>query len=81
MKRLLEFASRGREGYIRRWLGKTVNAAAEEGGEGFFTALTENYLRVLVKTDSPPPRGSALRCRIAAAAGAGRFDACGEIAV
>jgi threonylcarbamoyladenosine tRNA methylthiotransferase MtaB len=80
LERLWALSSRGREEYIRRWTGKTVEAVAEgrknrqprwvsEGSADkevpFFAALTDNDLRVLVKPmDSVPENGSSFRCRI-----------------
>jgi threonylcarbamoyladenosine tRNA methylthiotransferase MtaB len=83
---LLDLARQGRRSYIRRQLGKIVEAVAEapdhEAGP-YSPAVSENYLKLAV----PAPGitggilpGTVLRCRIAAFPGdaVGRFDAIGE---
>jgi len=83
---LMEIAREGRSGYIRRWLGKTVEAVAESPpagkpvGSGFFPALTDNYIKVLAvsKGEKPMP-GTAFRCKIEKAREPpGEFDAWAE---
>jgi threonylcarbamoyladenosine tRNA methylthiotransferase MtaB len=93
---LLDLARQGRRDYIRRWIGKTVDAVVEgkspNGGEDkapppYVTALSDNYLRLLLSSggiDSLPP-GKAVPCRIRALdesgtdlPGAARVDAWGE---
>ncbi|MDR0759310.1 MAG: tRNA (N(6)-L-threonylcarbamoyladenosine(37)-C(2))-methylthiotransferase MtaB [Treponema sp.] len=87
MEALLDLARRGRERYVRRWLGKTVEALTEvlNDADGPSTpAVSENYLKLAIPTSdragglSP---GMSLRCRIAALPpdSPGRFDAIGEI--
>jgi threonylcarbamoyladenosine tRNA methylthiotransferase MtaB len=84
---LMDMASQGRERYIRRHWGKTVEAVAEapndEAGR-YIPAVSENYLKLAV----PAPAmsgglfpGMALRCRIAALPddAMGKFDAIGEV--
>ncbi|MDR2701191.1 MAG: radical SAM protein [Spirochaetaceae bacterium] len=93
-ERLLELtrlARQGRERYVRRWKGKTVEAVAEtDSGETntgcpppFFHALTENYIRVRVpfnKTFCRLLPGTSFRCRIGRGAeeGENAFDAWAE---
>jgi threonylcarbamoyladenosine tRNA methylthiotransferase MtaB len=67
---LTRLARQGREAYVRRWRGKTVEAIVETGGEAGRTcsaAVSENYLKLLVlwtAGEAPPPPGRVLRCRI-----------------
>jgi threonylcarbamoyladenosine tRNA methylthiotransferase MtaB len=84
---LLDLARLGRERYVRRWLGKTVEAITEDpnSGAGLYTpAVSENYLRLAIPASGKAgrlPPGAVLRCRIAALPedGAGRFDAIGML--
>lgn len=90
---LLDLARRGRERYVRRWLGKTVEALTEAPSEedGPYTpAVSENYLKLAIPAPDRAgrfPPGKSLRCRIVAGEFAGtkphklpgRFDAIGEI--
>ncbi|MDR2053655.1 MAG: tRNA (N(6)-L-threonylcarbamoyladenosine(37)-C(2))-methylthiotransferase MtaB, partial [Treponema sp.] len=83
VERLGVLASSSRAAYVRRWLGKTVEAVPEKPEDampGFSAAVSENYLRLLIPhTGGPPPAGKALFCRIAPLEDtAGRFDALGE---
>jgi threonylcarbamoyladenosine tRNA methylthiotransferase MtaB len=76
-------ASSGRAAYVRRWLGRTVEAIPEKpeaAPPGFSAAVSENYLRLLIPHgDGPPPPGKPLLCRIAPLPDrAGRFDAMGK---
>ncbi|MCL2472809.1 MAG: tRNA (N(6)-L-threonylcarbamoyladenosine(37)-C(2))-methylthiotransferase MtaB [Treponema sp.] len=72
---LSELARKGRRNYIWLWDGKEVEAVAEVAGsntarrklpEGFFPAVSENYLKLIVDSGGKPipPPGSLLRCRI-----------------
>jgi threonylcarbamoyladenosine tRNA methylthiotransferase MtaB len=92
LETLRELSLRGREAYIQRWQGKTVDAVAENSPRNdhfppFFPALTDNYIRLLVsagETGEVPKSGSSFRCRIGnALARTGvkqsDFDARGEI--
>ena len=80
---LSEIARQGRNDYIRRWQGKTVEAVAEspfimpalsvEKSDffPFFPALTDNYIKVRVSVDQSCKRsapGKAFCCRIGKAA-------------
>jgi threonylcarbamoyladenosine tRNA methylthiotransferase MtaB len=85
---LLALARQGREGYARRWLGKTVEVITEAPGSngGAYTpGVSGNYLRLMIPVSGgtgPLPPGTILRCRIGAPpeAGNSRFDAvAGEI--
>jgi threonylcarbamoyladenosine tRNA methylthiotransferase MtaB len=91
LQELVKLARQGRERYIRRWEGKTVEAVAETGGgktqtchlPPFFSALTDNYIRVRIpfdKTFCKLPPGASFRCRIGRGAGEGEnaFDAWAE---
>ncbi|MDR0452117.1 MAG: tRNA (N(6)-L-threonylcarbamoyladenosine(37)-C(2))-methylthiotransferase MtaB [Treponema sp.] len=76
-------AASSRAGYVRRWIGRTVEAIGEKqerAAPGFSAAVSENYLRLLVPCNgAPPPAGKPFFCRIAPLeGGAGRFDALGE---
>jgi threonylcarbamoyladenosine tRNA methylthiotransferase MtaB len=90
--RLLELSRSGREAYIRRWTGRTVDAVAEAKKLPFLGVLTDNYLRVRIDGVSPAAGGPesgglvpglALRCRITQPLypASRSFDAAGEIAV
>jgi threonylcarbamoyladenosine tRNA methylthiotransferase MtaB len=83
VERLGALASSGRAAYIRRWLGRIVEAIPEKPDAavpGFSAAVSENYLRLLVPHNgSPPPAGKPVFCRIAPLPDkTGRFDALGE---
>ncbi|MDR2246158.1 MAG: tRNA (N(6)-L-threonylcarbamoyladenosine(37)-C(2))-methylthiotransferase MtaB [Treponema sp.] len=76
-------ASSGRAVYVRRWLGRTVEAIPEKpeaAMPGFSAAVSENYLRLLIPhKDGPPPAGKPLFCRMVPLTDkTGRFDALGE---
>jgi threonylcarbamoyladenosine tRNA methylthiotransferase MtaB len=89
---LIDLARRGRAGYIRRWLGKTVEALTEESGNKaapYSRAVSENYLKLAIPVSGRPgvlPPGKVLSCRIAAFPGGNaggddlprQFDAIGE---
>jgi threonylcarbamoyladenosine tRNA methylthiotransferase MtaB len=90
MTRLTDLAWAGRLAYIGRWLGREVGAVIEdtiktdgiEEGKPYTAGLSDNYLKLLVYTNGkPPPRGSALRCRLSALphGQSSRFDAAAEI--
>jgi threonylcarbamoyladenosine tRNA methylthiotransferase MtaB len=78
-------ASSGRAAYVRRWLGRTVEAVPEKPDAalpGFSAAVSENYIRLLIPhLGGPPAPGKTLLCRIAPLAdkAAGRFDALGIV--
>jgi threonylcarbamoyladenosine tRNA methylthiotransferase MtaB len=89
---LMDLARKGRAGYIRRWLGKTVEALTEVSGNKtapYTRAVSENYLKLAIPNSGNPgglPPGKVLSCRIAAFPGenaggdsglSGRFDAIG----
>jgi threonylcarbamoyladenosine tRNA methylthiotransferase MtaB len=67
---LLALAQAGRGDYIGRWIGKPLEAVIETNKKkntGYMTALSDNYLRLLIplhKGPPPLPPGSPLRCRI-----------------
>jgi threonylcarbamoyladenosine tRNA methylthiotransferase MtaB len=72
MDRLLVLAREGRYAYIKRWMGKTVEAiveAPEKTAAPFTAAVSDNYLKLVIPRDAgqaPFPPGSSLRCRIRA---------------
>ena len=79
VERLTALAREGRERYLRRWIGKEVEAIAEgRAAERFssvenistFPALSDNYLKLSVECVSrrPPRSGTAILCRIVGAA-------------
>jgi threonylcarbamoyladenosine tRNA methylthiotransferase MtaB len=74
---LSELAEEGRRAYVRRWLGKTLDAVAVTAPkkDGFCAALTGNYIRVLAAPDGsiPPKPGTAFRCTLEENAGGVRF--------
>jgi len=82
---LTELARQGRKSYVRRWQGKTVEAVAEKTTDSslFFSALTDNYIRVRVPFDGNRSGflpGSSFFCKIGRTAEEGEkaFDAWGE---
>ena len=69
VKSLTELARKGRGNYFSRWVGKEVEAiieAPKAGNTGFFTALSENYLRFIAACGDKlvPIAGTRIRCRI-----------------
>jgi threonylcarbamoyladenosine tRNA methylthiotransferase MtaB len=86
METLLALARQGRERYVRRQLGKTLEAVIENpnnDADPYIPAVSENYLKLAIPVPARTGRflpGMVLRCRIAAFSGdgAGRFDAIGE---
>jgi threonylcarbamoyladenosine tRNA methylthiotransferase MtaB len=91
LEELAALARQGRERYVRRWEGKTVEAVAEaDGGETkichsspFFSALTDNYIKVRVPFGKPFCKllpGTSFQCRIGRRAeeGENAFDAWAE---
>ncbi|MDR3166629.1 MAG: radical SAM protein, partial [Treponema sp.] len=77
VKALLDLARHGRRDYIRRWIGKKVDAIIEgtapnAGGDKqaplYTAALSDNYLRLLLPAGEtgPLPPGRAVPCRIRA---------------
>jgi threonylcarbamoyladenosine tRNA methylthiotransferase MtaB len=88
--RLLELSRSGREAYIRRWTGRTVDAVVEAKKFPFWGVLTDNYLKVRIDGLSPAAGGQesgglvpglALCCRITQPLypASLSFDAVGEI--
>jgi threonylcarbamoyladenosine tRNA methylthiotransferase MtaB len=69
MGRLLELARNGRREYVRRWVGREVEAVTELKkclNQDFAAGISDNYLKLMIIL--PPggefPPGSVLRCRI-----------------
>ena len=59
---LMELAKQNKSNYVRRWQGKTVEAAAES-----FYAVTDNYIKVSIlqeKAGKKPEPGKAFLCKI-----------------
>ncbi|MDR1318013.1 MAG: radical SAM protein [Treponema sp.] len=76
---LLKLARQGRSAYIKRWLGRDVEALVEAEKEppegvlnppenkkkpGYCRGVSDNYLKLRIKCSESPPPGTALRCRI-----------------
>ena len=65
---LQDLAWKGRQRYINRWLGREVTVLVEKssGEKSFCRAVSDNYLKLLVryKSSKAPPTGSVLRCRL-----------------
>ena len=90
LKTLVGMAKIGKKGYIQRWQGKVVDAAAEaapfpdssvDDFSPFFPALTDNYIKVCVPSGKKVMPGRAFKCRIGKpdlSQGA-RFDAWAEL--
>jgi threonylcarbamoyladenosine tRNA methylthiotransferase MtaB len=65
--RLLVLGRECRQQYIRRWIGKTVEATVEATIQPpFVTVVSDNYLKLLLSLadEAPPKPGSIVRCRI-----------------
>jgi threonylcarbamoyladenosine tRNA methylthiotransferase MtaB len=68
---LIALAGEGRKSYCRRWLGRTVDAivqAKDKKTPGYSGAVSDNYLRLKLKTGPDTVPGRAVRCRISAPA-------------
>jgi threonylcarbamoyladenosine tRNA methylthiotransferase MtaB len=79
---LLSLAGEGRKNYCRRWVGRTVAAIVQgrdKKNPGYSGAVSDNYLRLKIKTGPNMVPGRAVACRITVPAeeGAG-FDALAE---
>ena len=83
---LIALAGKLRTGYIERWTGKIVEAAAEnqppQPESGLLVpALSENYLKLLVSAKNGIPKpAKLLKCRITGKAN-GKFDAYADIVI
>jgi threonylcarbamoyladenosine tRNA methylthiotransferase MtaB len=86
---LLTLARGGRRDYIRRWMGKTVEAVIQANHKkkpGYFIAVSDNYMRLMIPAGGGSfCSGETLRCRISAllygkgdAPDSGSFDALAE---
>ena len=69
IKRLNSLAARQRQDYIKRWIGREVEAIIEEDTvklQGYLPALSENYLKLLIKAGSTAELkpAKAYNCRI-----------------
>jgi threonylcarbamoyladenosine tRNA methylthiotransferase MtaB len=76
---LLELARQGRRNYIQQWTGRELTALVEQGGAGragYCRAVSDNYLKLLVRYAGPdaPPPGTVLRCVAGAASPLDRLD-------
>lgn len=54
VKRLLEISNNKKNAYMKRSLGSTLNVIIEKKikNQGFYSAISDNYLRIHVKSDS-----------------------------
>jgi threonylcarbamoyladenosine tRNA methylthiotransferase MtaB len=57
LKTLMEISRNGRKAYVRRWIGKTVDAVAETKKFPFLNVLTDNYLRLCIPEGTVNPSG------------------------
>ncbi|MDR2483978.1 MAG: radical SAM protein [Treponema sp.] len=69
VERLAALGNERRQGYIRRWLGRTVEGIVETNNAlplSLAAAVSDNYLKLLLKTPDGDPLkpGSVLQCRI-----------------
>jgi tRNA A37 methylthiotransferase MiaB len=71
VERLIALARDGRQDYLRRWVGKTlqavVEAAAPRPDDGCLAAVSENYLKLSLAPPATGPvlrPGTAIRCRV-----------------
>ncbi|MDR3341634.1 MAG: tRNA (N(6)-L-threonylcarbamoyladenosine(37)-C(2))-methylthiotransferase MtaB [Treponema sp.] len=89
VERLLVLGQQGRQGYIHRWMGRTVEAIIESkvkgpGTSGLATGVSDNYLKLLITLphEQALPPGSMVRCRLRSLPVEGeensRFDALAE---
>jgi threonylcarbamoyladenosine tRNA methylthiotransferase MtaB len=78
-QKLAELAMQGKQAYVRRWRGKTVEAIAETG----LNALTDNYIRIrLLKDKGMDLRpGAVFQCVIDKESKERAFDAWAEKAI
>jgi threonylcarbamoyladenosine tRNA methylthiotransferase MtaB len=80
---LLSLAREGRKSYCRRWMGRTVAAVVQgrdKKNPGYSGAVSDNYLRLKIKTGLDMVPGTAVDCRITAPAEEGAaFDALAEL--
>jgi threonylcarbamoyladenosine tRNA methylthiotransferase MtaB len=80
---LLSLAREGRKRYCRRWMGRTVAAivqARDKKDPGYSGAVSDNYLRLKIKTGPGMIPGRAVGCRMTAPAEEGAaFDALAEL--
>jgi len=75
VKALTSLANQGKADYVRRWLGREVEALVEKGGNsGQCRAVSENYLKLLVNCEKKTPPGAVLRCILSKEQNTGVFD-------
>jgi threonylcarbamoyladenosine tRNA methylthiotransferase MtaB len=79
---LLSLAGEGRKSYCGRWIGRTVAAIVQgrdKKNPGYSGAVSDNYLRLKIKTGPGMVPGGAVECCITAPAEEGAaFDASAE---
>jgi threonylcarbamoyladenosine tRNA methylthiotransferase MtaB len=79
---LLALAREGRGAYIGRWVGKSLEAliqAQKKKNSGYLSAVSDNYLRLMIRGKGGTPPGGEIRCRISASChGESGFDAAAE---
>jgi threonylcarbamoyladenosine tRNA methylthiotransferase MtaB len=63
---LINLAKQGREGYIKRWLGREADVLVENSSGKYCRGVSENYLKLAIryKEGNAPPPGAVLRCRL-----------------
>jgi threonylcarbamoyladenosine tRNA methylthiotransferase MtaB len=81
---LIHLAKQGRQDYVRRWLGRELEAVIEKGnaaGPSSCRGISDNYLKLLVRCagfEVPRP-GAAVRCRLSENSPDDDYDAAAEL--
>jgi len=81
---LMNLAKQGRQDYVRRWLGRELEAVIEKGNDekpSFCRGISDNYLKLLVRcpgTEVLRP-GATLRCRLSENSSGEDYDAVAEL--
>ena len=83
VQQLTALAKKGRAEYVRRWLGCEVEVLLETDSKsqssGYSRGVSENYLKVLVKTEGAMPLpGTMMKCRLLTEGDFEDFDAQGR---
>jgi threonylcarbamoyladenosine tRNA methylthiotransferase MtaB len=63
---LTQLALQGRRNYAQSWFGRELSAVVENGQcpAGNCRAVSDNYLKLIVKCGETPPPGSTIRCSL-----------------